>query len=494
MVYNFSQKFGKQAVVFLFIFSTLSSIVYLPVFTPRAEAFLGIGDVTFVIDGAAIIRKVLDAGAQIAAQKTVNDIVKSTVTWANNGFEGGPGYVTNPKQFALNTANSVAGQYIQGTQLGFLCSPFQTNIRLALRNSYFDPQLSNNPYQCTFTGINGNLKNFYTDFKSEGWSGWFSMTQDPNNNPYDSYIKAKVDLDSRIQQALNLQDKELAVNNNYLSYKDCLVKNPSQAVIDQLESGRSDYINQQVIAAMDGTKANTPSQAMIDSQEGSTEVKFDPTKPADACIEYGPVKTPGSVLKQALDNSALPAGITKLISVDHIEQLVGAFSAGLFNRYITGKKGTFGSDSSGETPYSQTSDAPPSYNTPTDINQFCPECKPGSGTTGTGGGQATDTPISTGLTPFCSADWGQTTTETPVKWTVMNANDTLYDYIWTGDETYRSSSYDSSLGSAVGPFITIQYFNPGLKTMSVEVRLKSNGQAATSTSTSCGSVQITSTQ
>ncbi|CAN5150817.1 hypothetical protein BH11PAT3_BH11PAT3_2200 [soil metagenome] len=461
--------FKKQFIVFIFIFSSLTPFIYAPIFTPRVEAFLGIGDVTFIIDGAAILRKLADAAGQRIAKRMVDDIVKSTVQWANTGFEGGPGYVTNPKQFALNTANSVAGQYIEGTQLGFLCSPFQTNIRLALRNSYFDPKISANPYQCTFTGINGNLKNFYTDFKSEGWSGWFSMTQDPNNNPYDSYIKAKVELDSRIAQTLNLQDKELATNSNYLSYKDCLVKNPDQATIDALEAG---------------------------SVEASFAVKYDPTKPAGACIEYGPVKTPGSVLKQALDNSALPAGITKLISVDHIEQLVGAFSAGLFNRYVTGKKGTFGSGSSGETPYSQTSNDPPSYTPPKDIDEFCPECRPSSsgtsGTKGTGGGQATDTPTYTGLTPFCSADWKQTDTNTVVEWTVTNANSALYDYVWTGDESYRSSSY--SQGRVVGPSIKLRYSNPGIKYMSVGVLLKSNGESATTTSTSCGSVEIVAAQ
>ena len=65
----------------------------------------------------------------------ISAIVNSTVTWINNGFDGNPAFVTNPGQYFTNVADTVAGEFIVGSDLSFLCSPFQTKIRIALQRS-----------------------------------------------------------------------------------------------------------------------------------------------------------------------------------------------------------------------------------------------------------------------------------------------------------------------------------------------------------------------
>src|SRR3989344_3696838 len=58
------------------------------------------------------------------------------------------------------------------------------------------------------------------------------------------------------------------------------------------------------------------------------------------CLERGPVKTPGTTIKAQLDQ-VLPSGLNKLITVQHIEQLISGFATGLLNRYVFGPRGLF---------------------------------------------------------------------------------------------------------------------------------------------------------
>ena len=169
--------FRKQFITFILILSFISSTFYLPVFTPRTQAIFGLGDI--VIDVKALARAIIDGGAMIAAQRLIDSMVRSTVDWAQTGFEGNPAYVTNPNQYFTNIADGVAGEFIEGSDLGYLCSPFQTQIRLALQRQYIRPY----QFQCTLTEVVGNIDAFYNDFSEGGWDGWFRMTQNSANNP-----------------------------------------------------------------------------------------------------------------------------------------------------------------------------------------------------------------------------------------------------------------------------------------------------------------------
>jgi len=274
--------FRKQFITFILILSFISSTFYLPVFTPRTQAIFGLGDI--VIDVKALARAIIDGGAMIAAQRLIDSMVRSTVDWAQTGFEGNPAYVTNPNQYFTNIADGVAGEFIEGSDLGYLCSPFQTQIRLALQRQYIQPY----QFQCTLTEVVGNIDAFYNDFSEGGWDGWFRMTQNSANNPIRSYIDGKNELDRRIAKALDTANKQLDWNQGFLSWAECI---------------RTD----------------------VDTGE---------------CLERGPVKTPGATIKAQLDR-VLPSGLNKLITVQHIEQLISGFATGLLNRYVFGPRGLF---------------------------------------------------------------------------------------------------------------------------------------------------------
>jgi hypothetical protein len=126
------------------------------------------------------------------------------------------------------------------------------------------------------------------------------MTQNSANNPYGAYLEAQIELDSRIADALNLQKEQLAWNQGFLSWSECLPMG-------------------------------------IDPDTGE-------------CIPgmRGPVKTPGSVIAAQL-NKVLPSTMDRFVNAQHLEDLIAAFVTGALNRYVFGSDGLFDGEPSGLT-------------------------------------------------------------------------------------------------------------------------------------------------
>jgi hypothetical protein len=369
---------------------------FLPVFTPRAHALFGVLDVTITTDVKNLAKQIIDGIAMHLAQRMVDEMVKSTVRWANTGFEGSPAFVTNPVQYTTDIANGVAGDYIKGSDLGFLCSPFQAQIRLSLQQYYVG---SSYVPQCTLTQIGVNLESFYNNFSDGGWDAWFSMTQNSSNNPFGAYVDAQGQLDKKVTKAIATVNQKLDWASGFKSKGDCVAYNPSQFEIDQIQNTENPTAS-----------LNTP--------------KYDPGKPAGACIEFGPDKTPGVVIKDQLDK-VLPSGLEKLITVNHVEQLVGAFANGLLTRYVFGSKGLF-SKNYGD--HFSTSNQSPTG--PSEQDAICSANK--------------DTAI---------------TNETEVVWSVTSSLGTHLTYSWAGE----------GLDNATTSSAKIIYTTPGSKTASVTV-------------------------
>lgn len=290
---------------------SILALNFAPIWNDRAYAQFVVSDPPVEIATGAIAaataanttretgRHIADSAAMIAARLAVQLVVQSTVSWAQSGFDGNPAYVTDPEQYFTDLADGIAGDYIKNNKnLEFLCSPFQTQVRLALREQY----LQQPNFQCTLTGIVGNIEAFYEDFNQGGWDAWFAMTQNNSNNPYGAYVEAQIDLDSRIANAVGLKNQELDWNQGFLSFKKCT--------------------GSEIPDGMGGT-------ACLDAN-GNTA----PTKTV----------TPGSIVKSGLDK-VLPSGVESLITVNHIEQLIEAFATGLLKKYVFGPEGLFGGGS-----------------------------------------------------------------------------------------------------------------------------------------------------
>ncbi len=303
----------KKFLSVLLIVSVVTPALYLPQQAKKAEAFWGIGDIT--VDIKALVDRIADGFAMGIAQQMIDHMVQSTVKWAQSGFEGNPAYVTDPKTYFTDLADQTAGQFIKGSELSMLCSPFQTQIKLSLTQQYYESQ----PFQCTLTGVVGNIENFLEDFDQGGWEAWFSMTQNPTNNPYGAYLAAKIELDNRIANAVGLKQQELDWNQGFLSWSGCAAKNEDAEFVDEWNPETEEF-----------ERIPNPNHVA--------------GKAAGECIERGPTQTPGSTIKTQLDK-VLPSGLDKLITAQHLDQLVSSFASGLLTRYVFGSKGLFASNS-----------------------------------------------------------------------------------------------------------------------------------------------------
>jgi hypothetical protein len=173
---------------------------------------------------------VLDPTFRCIAQVILRQMTNDIVAWINGGFKGNPAFVSNPSQFLVNIADRTAEDFLRGTALEFLCSPFKLQIRLAIALNY---NSASAPPQCTWSQVFGNVSgaadqamNDFTggDFSSGGLPGWFQLTQNNSNNSTGSYLEAAANLDFQIGAKKSIELGKLSWGNGFLSY--CTESNP----------------------------------------------------------------------------------------------------------------------------------------------------------------------------------------------------------------------------------------------------------------------------
>ena len=249
-----------------------------------------------------------------AAKIVLNQVINSTIDWANTGFDGNPAFVTDPGAYFGGLANGIAGDFISRTDVGFLCSPLQNDyIRLSLQRVYTQPYQP----QCTLTQIGVNLDNFYKQFSTGGWNAFFQITQDSNSNPYGAFINAEIKLDQLTSAAVGAESSKINWGQGFKSQGKCILYNgfPPPKTIS---------IN------VGGVEAPPPTT-------------YNSAYPPGGCITYGPVQTPGSTIKDHIDR-ALPANnfISQITTADQFDKLLSALLNGLIQRFATDKDGLLG--------------------------------------------------------------------------------------------------------------------------------------------------------
>jgi len=268
--------------VTLLVFSMLLSMYYPSPSTPRASAGAA---AVLVVGGIGTIQETISAAANtvisgltssLAAKELVLDGIafavinmilqqmsQSIITWINSGFQGSPAFIQDIGGFLTGIADRVAGDYIWGSDLNFLCSPFQLDLRLALEIQYKQTRNAGAPgqNQCTLSGVVANIDNFVNgNFLSGGWNGWFQLTMVPQNNTYGSLLMAQEQFSARLSNSKGMEAKLLEFGKGFYSMKDAKgnIVTPGTAIEAQLnetlDSGRqriqvADEINE-IIAAL----------------------------------------------------------------------------------------------------------------------------------------------------------------------------------------------------------------------------------------------------
>ena len=223
----------------------------------------------------------LDGIAWSLAKKVLAQSVASVVDWINSGFNGKPAFITDYDKYFLNAADQVAGDFLQAANFGQLCQPLQMPVRFILDLSYKQARDYRERSQCTLTSAVGNVDDFLNgNFKNGGWSQWFSIVSNPQNNIYGAVAIGRDAAQNDIENAKETAKTEAIINQGFLSVKNC-----------------------------NGAK----------------------------CV----IVTPGSVISQYL-NFSLTVGDRVLIQADQINEVVGALFSQLGKQAITGANGLLG--------------------------------------------------------------------------------------------------------------------------------------------------------
>src|SRR3989344_1926652 len=181
----------------------------------------GVGGMVLVIDwrlnakqAAPQYKDMGDCLMRTIAKAVLQQITSSIVNWINSGFNGKPSFVTNFNQFFTNVGDQAAGEFIRGTGLSFLCSPFQLKIRIALAQSY----ARRNAQSCTLTSVIKNVDKFMSgSFSQGGWGGMLQFTTIPTNNPFGAFAYAQAGLQTAQSNALGIKQQDYIIGKGFLS-------------------------------------------------------------------------------------------------------------------------------------------------------------------------------------------------------------------------------------------------------------------------------------
>lgn len=164
----------------------------------------------------------LDGIAWSLAKKVLSQMVRSTIDWINSGFNGKPAFITNYNDYFLEAADQVATDFIAGENFDQMCQPMQVPLQIILDLSYRKARNWETESQCTISEAFGNTDKFLGgDFNEGGWSMWFQMVSEPQNNIYGAAALGNSRINSRLRAEEENKRTEAIVNKGFLSMTDC---------------------------------------------------------------------------------------------------------------------------------------------------------------------------------------------------------------------------------------------------------------------------------
>ena len=227
-------------------------------------------------------------------------IVNQIVDWISGG--GRPKFVTDWGGLLDNAVNVAVGRTIEEIGAGFLCEPFNLQVRLSL----LPVQTFGEQITCTLDEVVANIQNFYDDFRNGGWLA-YSATVQPQNNIYGAlYLSWDREL-ANIARDVEAAENEAISSGGFLSQKECEEEYgpwPAGGAPPDLDG--------------DGAEGDDPNRCTI--------------------------ITPGDAVG-ALASKAIAADIEYLIEADDLEAYISAIVNALINRVITEGVGLLGAGS-----------------------------------------------------------------------------------------------------------------------------------------------------
>jgi len=163
--------------------------------------------------------------AYTAAGVALHAVTDSIVEWINNGFEGQPGFITDPEAFFTDAADQATGrfmkEFLSPEVYNFICSPFRIDLLLGLKrtNTYAERM------RCTLSTVLANAQNgveFGTGLRNGDWGDWMSATLSVQNNPGGAILISLDEMLGRQANARGTAKTESIFNAGFLSMKKCV--------------------------------------------------------------------------------------------------------------------------------------------------------------------------------------------------------------------------------------------------------------------------------
>lgn len=145
------------------------------------------------------------------------EIFRATTVWIRNGFDGNPAFIDDPGQFFTDLLDKEAGTALGEVSDGFLCSPFSVQVQIGILNDY---RRFSDTNKCRLSDIVDNFDAFIEgEFGADGWKKWFTVTQNPQHNPYGAQLEALETFYGKLSARDGQVKLELGWNQGWLSFR-----------------------------------------------------------------------------------------------------------------------------------------------------------------------------------------------------------------------------------------------------------------------------------
>jgi len=335
----------QKAISFVLVFVIVFSAVMIPPKKAVAQGGLagclmaGVGSVLAAAVSGTMVpvnnfignmkEQCLDGLFVVLNEMVIKKISADVIDWINTGFDGNPAFVEDFDKFGQDIVDREVGTFLESSELAFLCSPFQAQIKIALSransrggNGAFQKSIS-----CSLDDVSNNVQNFLDgDFADGGWDAWTRLSY---NNPYSDYLKVSLELEGRKLGALEGEREKVLIGRGFLSSAQ-----PDDTCVAEVKQNIADWY------------AKNPPDPNETELEKKAREEQDQKDIKNTCPDK--IVTPGSVIEEQL-NHTLQLGTEKLIVADEINEIFDALLSHLINEALTkGLKSLSKKDDSGQ--------------------------------------------------------------------------------------------------------------------------------------------------
>ena len=245
---------------------------------------------TSLLSKDVIKEYLLDVAGRIIAGGIIRNLSNQVVGWIQGGNGQNVGFVANLQQELRKTADETGADFLNGISGINFCGDIGQYLRISLRS----PTTLRRQFECTVTGVRGNIKNYYQNFRNGGWSAFLQTTIDVQNDPYGAFLiaydaKLKAESDARYAK-----ESTLAQNRGFLGF--------------QVERRKCEQI---------------------------PFSEDDPYAPTEICFKEKVTKTPGGLVADTL-SKATGSGFDFAVVADELDEAIASIANALIGKLISG--------------------------------------------------------------------------------------------------------------------------------------------------------------